>query len=122
MLQAMRLEPNVVVQLFQRQDDATERYSRKKIDPITGIEYNTSLTLIDVDVKKRLRGSNQKPNYVANGFASWNNNLNHVEDYFGENLEVVNVPGASVSQTNQAISEIIFTNMISKKFEFTLKN
>lgn len=118
----MRIEPNVVVQLQQRPDEAQERHAKKKIDPLTGIEYNTGNTLVEPEVRKRLRNSNQSAQYVANGFAAWNANLVHLEDFFGEQLAVVPVTGISISQANQAITELIYAALLGADFEFTLKN
>lgn len=122
LLTAMRLEPNVVVQLVQREDDAQDRHSKKKVDPITGIEHNIGNALVDPVIRKRLRPSNNNAQYVANGFAAWNHNLTLLEDHFGDDLETVAATGVSVSQANQAISEIIFAKLVGSEFEFTLKN
>lgn len=90
LLQAMKVTPNVVIQVNQRKDDAEARYSKKKVDPITGQVYNLGLTLVDNDVRDRLKPAGHTHEFVTNGFAQWDENLVHLEDYFGEAISQVN--------------------------------
>lgn len=84
LLTAMRITPSIVFQLDQRQDIATERFSKKKIDPVTGLDYNLGISLVyDPSVKERLiKAPECNPHFVKNGFAAWNANLSVLEDYF----------------------------------------
>jgi hypothetical protein len=51
----MRNQPTVVIQLvIKDEEEARERYGKKKIDPVTGMEFNSAIQLIDVDIKDRL--------------------------------------------------------------------
>jgi hypothetical protein len=85
LLKATRADPNVIIQMEIPLDDALDRYHKQKLDPITGKEYNIGMQLIDVEIKERLVTSGQSTGeYVRNGFQMWNENLVHLEDYFGE--------------------------------------
>ena len=110
LLAAMRIRPNVVIQINQKPEKAAERYSKKKIDPQTGKAYNLAIELVkDMEIKERLVKADQdNQQYISNGFDYFNTNLTHLEDFFGDDIETVDAFNMTVEETTDYLSDIVF--------------
>jgi len=80
----MRINPSIVIHMDIKQQASCDRLGKKKIDPVTGCEYNLGTQLVkDVDVKARLVNAKEdNRDYVKNGFSHWSTHLTALEDLY----------------------------------------
>lgn len=122
LLNATRVNPNIYIQLEIAQDEAQERYFKKRVDPVTGNEYNIGIQLIDLDVKERLVYATSTVNeFIRNGFNRWNENLVNLEDSYGDQISILNVRNKKIEEVTTDLCEIIFQKHLNTKFEFNIK-
>ena len=53
--------------------------------------------------------------YLRNGFANWKQNLTCLEDYFGEQIQVVDVSASEVDELNEELCSLVFRGCAVKK-------
>ena len=99
-----------------------ERFYKKRLDPVTGLEYNIGVQLIDLDIKERLVPATSSINeFIKNGFNRWNDNLVNLEDNYGDQISILNVRNKKIEEVTSDLCEIIFQKHLNSKFEFNIK-
>ena len=73
------------------------------MDPDTGKVYNILLDVMKDDVKRKLVKVEHTKEQIKNGFQVWQQNLSAMEDYFKEDLRVIDVTNRDIKETTEIL-------------------
>ena len=89
-LHNLKIVPNLIIVLECPEEELKRRIENKRVDPVTGIVYDSNSNVTDPVVTERLQPiPNQKPEIVRKRLDRWEQLLKHIEEnYYNSILKI----------------------------------
>lgn len=91
LLKAMRIKPSLVCIFEQPLDECVRRLSNRRLDPITGIQYNLEINppKDDSTAARLIEMTEDSEETVKKRYERWNSSVSHLEETFKNMLLTV---------------------------------